>query len=271
MNSGDQLISIIMPVFNTAVYLEQAVSSILNQTYPHWELLVVDDGSVDDSWSILQKLSAKDNRIRIFHQKNSGVSAARNAGLKHVCGDFLCLLDSDDWLPPQSLELRLKKFSESKRIYFVDGYVEIFSGHSHTSQRIWRPVFTGRPLQKLLRLSDQCFFGPTWMIRWPQQGFIFDEEIKHGEDLLFYITLADLGDYAFVKETTYCYRNRHDSAMKNIEGLDDGYSKLKCKLSALNKFGPLDKLVFSVKTKKIMFFSFLNAGKPGHAFRALMR
>ncbi len=260
-----------MPVFNTAPYLTMSINSVINQTHSNWELLIIDDGSTDNSWSILQEISLNDSRVKITRQDNAGVSAARNVGLRHIKGDYLCFLDSDDWLPPKSLELRLKKFSESDKIYFVDGNVEIFSENSDELQRIWRPTFIGKPLRKLLHLSDQCFFGPTWMIRWSNNDFFFDNEMRHGEDLLFYIELADWGTYTFVKGTTYCYRNRHNSAMKNIEALGEGYRELEKRLNVLNKLSLLDKVIIRLKTRKIMFLSFLHIGEIGQAFREILK
>jgi teichuronic acid biosynthesis glycosyltransferase TuaG len=93
-----KLVSIIMPVFNAGQFIEQAVQSVLDQTYGNWELLIVNDGSTDDSLHVVQKFN--DERIFIFHQANRGVSAARNAGLANMRGEFFCFLDADDILPP---------------------------------------------------------------------------------------------------------------------------------------------------------------------------
>ncbi len=95
MNS---LISIIVPVFNTANYLDQCVASLLQQTYANCEFIFVNDGSTDSSLYILEKYKAKDSRIRIVNQENKGVSVARNSGLKIAKGTYIGFVDSDDWI-----------------------------------------------------------------------------------------------------------------------------------------------------------------------------
>lgn len=90
--------SFIVPVFNTKLYLERCVKSILQQSYQHYEILLIDDGSTDGSGELCDKLSHNDIRIKVFHQPNSGVSIARNNGIKHAIGDFLIFIDSDDWI-----------------------------------------------------------------------------------------------------------------------------------------------------------------------------
>lgn len=89
-------VSIIMPVYNVQDYVEQAVRSVLLQSYKDFELIIVNDGTQDDSMSIIRKLSLEDQRITIIEQKNKGLSAARNTGLKAASGQYVCFIDSDD-------------------------------------------------------------------------------------------------------------------------------------------------------------------------------
>ena len=98
------LVSIVVPVYNTAVYLPCCLGSLLRQTYSRLEIICVDDGSTDDSWRILQEYSAIDTRIKIFHQPNAGVSVARNKALAHATGEWLAFIDSDDWLDTDAME-----------------------------------------------------------------------------------------------------------------------------------------------------------------------
>ncbi|HFR3478431.1 TPA: glycosyltransferase family 2 protein, partial [Streptococcus suis] len=90
--------SVIIPAYNVADYLEECVYSVLNQTYEEFEILLVDDGSTDDKTSnICDKLAAKDDRVKVFHQSNGGLSAARNTGIKNASGDYILFLDGDDF------------------------------------------------------------------------------------------------------------------------------------------------------------------------------
>lgn len=108
-----KLISVIVPVYNVESYLRECVESVLGQSYPHFELLLVDDGSTDRSGEICDEYAAKDNRVKVIHQKNGGQAAARNAGLALVAGDYVYFLDSDDWIEADALELLLRTAEET--------------------------------------------------------------------------------------------------------------------------------------------------------------
>lgn len=97
-------ISVIVPVYKVEKYLHRCINSILNQTYRDFELILIDDGSPDNSGHICDEYAAKDGRIRVIHQKNSGASAARNAGLDCAVGDYVVFCDSDDLVAPMWLE-----------------------------------------------------------------------------------------------------------------------------------------------------------------------
>jgi len=89
--------SVIVPVYNVEKYLHECVDSVLNQTYPEYEIILVDDGSTDNSKSICDHYSQLDQRIRVFHTSNSGVSTARNIGIQKAIGEYVLFLDSDDY------------------------------------------------------------------------------------------------------------------------------------------------------------------------------
>ena len=97
----ENLISVIVPVFNTEEYLNRCLDSIINSTYKELEIICVDDGSTDCSAEILEQYTSIDNRITIIHQDNQGVSVARNKGLESAVGEYVCFIDSDDWIHEQ--------------------------------------------------------------------------------------------------------------------------------------------------------------------------
>ena len=97
----ENLISVIVPVFNTEEYLNRCLDSIINSTYKELEIICVDDGSTDCSPEILEQYASIDNRITIIHQDNQGVSVARNKGLESAVGEYVCFIDSDDWIHEQ--------------------------------------------------------------------------------------------------------------------------------------------------------------------------
>ena len=97
------LISVIVPVYKVEKYLPACLDSLLAQTYQNFELLLVDDGSPDKCWEILQQYAAQDARVCIFRKENGGVSSARNFGLEQARGEYICFVDSDDLVLPQYL------------------------------------------------------------------------------------------------------------------------------------------------------------------------
>lgn len=91
-------ISIIVPVYNVEKYLRKCIDSILNQTFKDFELILIDDGSTDESGKICDEYNLKDNRIKVIHKENGGLSSARNAGLDIAQGEYIGFVDSDDWI-----------------------------------------------------------------------------------------------------------------------------------------------------------------------------
>lgn len=114
----EELVSIVVPVYNVEEYLEKCLNSIVNQTYKNLEIVCIDDGSPDHSINILNKFAEKDNRIKIIRQKNKGLSGARNTGIKNSSGKYITFVDSDDWIEKNMIELLLKK-AESENLDLV--------------------------------------------------------------------------------------------------------------------------------------------------------
>ena len=113
VNEKNVELSIIVPVYNVEKYLEQCLESLLNQTYKNIEIIVVNDGSTDQSLDILKKYSFKDNRIKLYSQKNQGISAARNTALEHINGKYVMFVDSDDWIEINTCEIALHEMKKN--------------------------------------------------------------------------------------------------------------------------------------------------------------
>jgi teichuronic acid biosynthesis glycosyltransferase TuaG len=263
------LISIIMPVYNNGNYVAEAIQSVMDQTYLNWELLVVNDGSTDHTAKEIGRFT--DARIKYFFQPNKGVSAARNVGLKMMQGDFFCLLDADDVMPKKSLANRWKVFQSSENIHFVDGSVNVYDHSLSQVIRVWRPSYAGEPFGQLLSLSGKCFFGPTWMIKRDlHMEYSFQEGMTHGEDLLFYITIAPQGVYAFTEDVVLHYRSNPFSAMRNLDALARGYRQLGKSIFKKYRISVIRRLFFWMKVRKIMFLSFTSNGEFGKGLEYLI-
>ena len=103
-NYGNELISIIVPVYNVEQYLEKCVCSIINQTYKNLEIILVDDGATDSSGNMCDELAKSDNRIKVYHKENGGLSDARNYGVERATGEYIGFVDSDDYIDSEMYE-----------------------------------------------------------------------------------------------------------------------------------------------------------------------
>ena len=117
-----ELISVIVPVYNVKPYLRRCVDSVLHQTYRNLEILLVDDGSTDASGAICDEYAAQEGRVTAVHQKNGGLSAARNTGLERAKGTYLCFVDSDDFLDSRMLETLCRDLQEQDADVAVVGF-----------------------------------------------------------------------------------------------------------------------------------------------------
>jgi glycosyltransferase involved in cell wall biosynthesis len=113
------LVSVVIPTYNTSNFLIKAIQSVINQTYKNWELIIVDDGSTDQTRQIVEEFQKKDSRIKYFFQNNKGQGAARNLGIKNTSGNYIAFLDSDDEFFENKLERVISYFEKDKNIGFI--------------------------------------------------------------------------------------------------------------------------------------------------------
>ena len=108
----DKKLSVIVPVYNVERYIRKCLDSLVNQTYKNLEIILVDDGSPDNSGAICEEYASRDSRVRVVHKENGGVSSARNVALDIATGDYICFVDPDDWIALNAYEELLAKFEE---------------------------------------------------------------------------------------------------------------------------------------------------------------
>jgi glycosyltransferase involved in cell wall biosynthesis len=258
-----------MPVYNAAEVVERAIQSVIDQTHRNWELLIINDGSTDDSFDRIQNY--RDSRVRWFSQDNKGAAAARNVGLSMMLGDFFCFLDADDVFPPDSLKLRLARFAAEEGLTFVDGKVLMMDSPLTKVRGSWSPKFGGPPFRDLVSLGGKSFFGLTWLVkRNPGKKYRMKEGLTHSEDLLFYLELAREGGlYGYVNEPILLYRDSVASAMKDLHGLELGYRTVYHIISQWNELEPSWLSNYEQRSKRIMFRSYLRKGIFWSALRIL--
>jgi glycosyltransferase involved in cell wall biosynthesis len=122
MQQTEGKVSVIIPAYNAQKFIKDTIDSVIAQTYPDWEIIVVNDGSTDGTPDLVIKEA--DNRIKMIHQSNGGVSSARNNGLKHATGEYVIFLDADDLLTPGFLTARVNFLTRIPELGFTGGLIE---------------------------------------------------------------------------------------------------------------------------------------------------
>jgi glycosyltransferase involved in cell wall biosynthesis len=218
------LVSVIMAAGNESAVIGEAIRSVLAQSWPHWELIVVVNGSSDDTAAIVQSFG--DPRIICEELEEAGLGRARNHGIRISQGAFICFLDADDRLPDRSLEARVRLMSESPDLMFADGVVLSFDESFRHVTRRWVPGFRGVPDREMARLNPECFCGITWMIRKTDGVTMhFDPSWSHLEDRIFFLSLAPAGKYGFADEEVYHIRRRRGSLMSDHGRMEAAYRR----------------------------------------------
>lgn len=122
----NELISVIIPVYNVEQYVESCLNSVINQSYFNLEIILVDDGSTDKSGEICDQYALKDSRIKVIHEENAGLGEARNRGLRIASGDYICFVDSDDWIEEDYCKELVKAAERTNSDIAICGYNECF-------------------------------------------------------------------------------------------------------------------------------------------------
>lgn len=230
-------VSIVVPVYNTAEYLPACLDSILAQSFTDFELILVDDGSTDDSLRICEAYAFRDARIRVFHQQNAGVSAARNLGVEQAQGDWLCYVDSDDVVLPAYLQdmweaadaedcLVMGNISDSRMKGLITSDV-VLEGEAMVRYMLSHNILNlSGPVAKLYNRATLVRYG----IRFPQ-------DIHYGEDLLYFLQyLNHIGRVAFRQSELYQVTMREGSLSRGYYPFESEYACFETCLSEMTTF-----------------------------------
>ena len=213
------MVSIILCTYNRAALLPNAIRSVQLQSYQGWKLIIIDDGSTDNTREIVQKYQSKDKRIAYHFQQNKGLAEARNAGLRIAAGEYICFLDSDDELLPGHLEIRVKYLTVHSQIDFLHGGMKLIGPKSK------QYVVDMTDTRKKIHLS-KCHIGGTFFFRKTVlrkvKGF---KPIPFGEDFDFYRRVERSFNVAKVSFPTYLYHL--DSADRLCDIFTERYFKKK--------------------------------------------
>jgi glycosyltransferase involved in cell wall biosynthesis len=217
-------ISIIIPIYNASVFLKRCIDSVLKQTYQNFELILVNDGSNDDSGEICQHYAEKNSNIKYISKNNGGVSSARNIGFEHSCGDFICFIDADDWLEPNYIEKLAEKIGGNNNIDMVECSL-IEEGAEIIKNKIWgRNIDAQEYRNKVLFISDDGAYHGYIHTKMFKSAIIkknrltFREDLHYNEDRVFiaqYTLYAK--SIACIDDSLYHYYINPDGAMTNIK------------------------------------------------------
>lgn len=219
------LISIIVPIYNAENYLKQCIGSILSQTYTDFELILVNDGSTDNSFEICNRYEKIDDRVHVITKTNSGVSDARNQGLEFASGEFICFVDADDRIKEDFVEVLYRELlCDDVDVVFcgfqydydgrlIDKKPRMPSGVYHTTD-IKKVIIDDGTMSGILFGSACCAMYKKGIIE--EHGLAFNKEIKLNEDGLFNIEYCAQANRVKVlsDQYLYIYRQNESSATK---------------------------------------------------------
>lgn len=242
---GEELISIIVPIYKVEKYLRRCIDSIRYQTYSNIEIILVDDGSPDDCGMICDKYAEADSRIKVIHKKNGGLSSARNAGLDCSEGKYIGFVDSDDWIELDMYELLYKKLKENnaeisiiQHSFVIDENIvpEKHSGRTY--------VYNSQEAVKLL-LKDTKIKSHAWDKLYKKEVFehIRFPEGRYYEDIFIMHNIFNLAEkIVFTDEIKYYYLQRENSivASKNIHPLLDMMKACEIRYDDLRNFNEIE-------------------------------
>ena len=184
---GTALVSVVIPCYNQAHFLDEAIESVLAQSYPHLEIIVVDDGSPDDT----SEVATRYPKVRLVRQENQGLSAARNSGLARSEGEYVVFLDADDRLLPGALEEGLECFEAHPECAFVSGRYRLIAGDGSFLRQTHQPILSEDRYAALLRRS---YIGPPITVMYRRSIFEsvggFDTSLSACEDYDLYLRIA---------------------------------------------------------------------------------
>ena len=216
----NKTISVIVPVYNVAAYLPQCLESILHQDYRELQVLLIDDGSTDDSGAICDGLAARDSRIQVIHQKNAGGAAAKNAGLRAARGEYLSFVDSDDYLEPDVYGFLAKTLEESQADAVQGAFREVYRGR--TEEKPLKPE-TLEGYDYLLRFPKDFTCALLWNKLYRREifaGVFFEEGHKIDDEYFTYQGFLRPRKLVCTDRVIYNYRKRASSVMASPESAE---------------------------------------------------
>ncbi|WP_019833546.1 glycosyltransferase family 2 protein [Sphingomonas sp. PR090111-T3T-6A] len=218
-----ELVSVVIPAYNASATIDETLRSVRAQTHAYLEIIVVDDGSKDDTLDIARRHAAMDPRIRVLSQANAGVAAARNFGWKSAHADLIAFVDADDLWAPTKIERQLHALlGGGKRVGLVYAWYQLIDGESRVLQPGGKPLFEGDVLDDIF-CGNFIGNGSAVLVRRQvlidTQGFessLRAADAQGCEDLLFYCRAAERHHFAVIPDYLIGYRTLPDNMSSNL-------------------------------------------------------
>ena len=239
LKANHELVTVIVPVYEVEKYLIQCIESIIHQTYGNIEVLLIDDGSTDNSGRICDNFAKKDSRVTCMHIENCGVSGARNVGLNHANGDYILFVDSDDYILPDMIENLLFAIKREKVDIAVCGYTRVYEEEQKNRDTVYEyeRILEGRELLEfLLKDPKSILFVVAWNKLFKKELFAslrFPEKMSNEDEYLAHSLLALSERVIILPKSYYMYRQISESITKsqkyagNMDLLKAHYHRLK--------------------------------------------
>lgn len=228
---NNPLVSVVIPVYNTAKYLPRCLDSIIHQTYHNLEIIIIDDGSTDDSYIIAKEYATKDPRIKLIHQKNSGLSGARNTGIAKATGKYISFVDSDDEITSDFIEKLFQPYQKDQNISLtVCGFLRKFIKTQHSETMFLNPASTFKKSDTNKSYILRLFSLDGRLYSVDNKLFIsdivklssFDTTRKFAEDTKFVLDYLKHTNYkiTFILEPLYIYNFGSETSTVNKSAID---------------------------------------------------
>lgn len=221
------LISIVIPAYNAAKFIQNTIDSVVAQTYTNWELIIVDDGSKDDTGAVIDIIAQNNNKVRAFHQPNGGEVAARRTGVLHAVGDWIMFVDADDCLPIDAVESLMKYAADNTDIVAGTMHVQNISDDGNiVEDYVWQNSLTGNMSGE--EFACGVFEIKVQMSAWAKlyrrklfDGFewCIDRTIRQNPDLLMNIGLGAKVHNVVVSNEAVCYEYVIRSGSASTSGM----------------------------------------------------
>ena len=226
-------ISILMPVYNAEKYLNETIDTIKNQSFSNWELIIVDDGSIDNSKEICTKLMNDDKRIKYIFQENLGVSHTRNVALENAQGKYIVFVDSDDLIHEDYLKILINSIEKNNSDISVCNFIERKISNTGKIEDITREFYLKEVMEMsemkdyIMDFGNSGLLNPLWNKIYKNQiikdnNITFDEKVETGEDFIFNLQyFIKVKKISFIKDSLYYYirRNNNSITYKYIENM----------------------------------------------------